>query len=329
MRIGQLLQIGFFLVFIFGGMILILAFGGMKTVSETENRALATLPKWSQHAVLSGDYFRGFENYVADHVAFRDKLVDASMTVASWRGLAGADDTIIVASHANNGAEHASSAPSNQLQLPQSPTSDASASQTAAGEKQKNSKEQGRLVGKVLITGSRAMSLYSYSPEAGKAYAETINQFQEAVSRRLGNQVRVFTLLAPTAVEFVNGPALRKLSDSQQHAIDAVYRQLDRRVTPVDAVNSLRRHTGEDLYFRTDHHWTATGAYYAYEAFMKAQGAAPVPLAAYEQEKVTGFLGSLYSSTLSKKLEANPDTIILYKPFIKHDYIVHYDGPFE
>ena len=83
MRIGQLLQIGFFLVFIFGGMLLILAFGGMKTVSETENRALAALPKWSQQAALSGDYFRGFENYVADHVAFRDKLVDASMTVAS------------------------------------------------------------------------------------------------------------------------------------------------------------------------------------------------------------------------------------------------------
>ena len=116
------------------------------------------------------------------------------------------------------------------------------------------------------------MSLYNYSPEAGKAYAETINQFQEAVSRRLGNQVRVFTLLAPTAVEFVNGPALRKLSDSQQDAIDEVYRQLDRSVIPVDAVNSLRRHTGEELYFRTDHHWTATGAYYAYEAFMKAQG---------------------------------------------------------
>jgi hypothetical protein len=171
------------------------------------------------------------------------------------------------------------------------------------------------------------MGLYSYSPEAGKAYAETINQFQEGLYRQLGNQMRVFALIAPTAVEFVHSTALQKLSDSQQQAIDTVYRQLDRRVTAVDAVNSLRRHTGEELYFRTDHHWTATGAYYAYEAFMNAQGAAPVPLTRYEQEKVTGFLGSLYSSTLSKKLEANPDTIVIYKPFIKHDYIVHYEGP--
>ena len=158
MRIGQLLQIGFFLVFIFGGMILILAFGGLKTVSETENRALAALPKWSQHAALSGDYFRGFENYVADHVAFRDKLVDASMTVASWRGLAGADETIIVASHANNGADHSSVTPSNQVQLPQSPTSDASALQTSAGKSRRKLKN--RAVRRENANNrSRAMSL--------------------------------------------------------------------------------------------------------------------------------------------------------------------------
>ncbi|MCZ8511763.1 DHHW family protein [Paenibacillus filicis] len=27
------------------------------------------------------------------------------------------------------------------------------------------------------------------------------------------------------------------------------------------------------------------------------------------------------------KLEANPDTIVLYKPYTKHEYVVHYAGP--
>ena len=41
---------------------------------------------------------------------------------------------------------------------------------------------------------------------------------------------------------------------------------------------------GEDLYFRTDHHWTQDGAYLAYRAFCEAAGFAPAEdLAAVER----------------------------------------------
>jgi hypothetical protein len=38
-------------------------------------------------------------------------------------------------------------------------------------------------------------------------------------------------------------------------------------VIPVDVWSALNAHKNEYLYFRTDHHWTQRGAYYAYTAF--------------------------------------------------------------
>jgi hypothetical protein len=319
MRVGQLLQIGFFLAFLYTGLVLMLLFGGEKTVSETENRTLAALPKWSSSSLWSGDYFRDMENYAADHVAFRDVWVGASKTIDFWQGITGKDDAVIVASGANNGAE--SQPPSLEMQVQAT-----APVPMETNKKQETQQESGRVVGKVLVVGNRAMNLYTYVPAAGKAYADMINQFQQEAALRFGSQMRVSVLISPSAVEFVHNPALKKLSPSQKDAINATYRQFNRSVITVDALRILSDHSDEDLYFRTDHHWTATGAYYAYAAFMNARDLVPVPLTNYKTVKVTGFLGSLYSSTLNKKLEMDPDTIVLYKPYIKHEYIVHYEG---
>lgn len=80
------------------------------------------------------------------------------------------------------------------------------------------------------------------------------------------------------------------------------------------------------VYFRTDHHWTAQGAYYAYIAFCDASGEVPVSLEKYGTGKVEGFLGSTYSATLNNKLKNNPDTIHYFRPFAKHEYNIYYEG---
>ena len=46
-------------------------------------------------------------------------------------------------------------------------------------------------------------------------------------------------------------------------------------VAVADAYADFLAHKGEDLYFRTDHHWTQDGAYLAYRAFCEAAGFAP------------------------------------------------------
>ena len=66
----------------------------------------------------------------------------------------------------------------------------------------------------------------------------------------------------------------------------------------VDLLSVLSAHSGEELYYRTDHHWTSLGAYYGYTALMEAMGMEAEPL--NEDAKVTvtdSFYGTIFSSS--------------------------------
>ena len=58
----------------------------------------------------------------------------------------------------------------------------------------------------------------------------------------------------------------------EQAAIQYIYDNMDKKVVTIDAFTALKNHSDEYLYFRTDHHWTALGAYYAYSQLMKEKG---------------------------------------------------------
>ena len=113
------------------------------------------------------------------------------------------------------------------------------------------------------------------------------------------------------------------MSASQEEAIQVIDSYLSPRITPVDARSSLLSHYQEYLYFRSDHHWTARGAYYAYEAFVKAAGFSPVTLDKYEKKEFLGFLGTLYDKTRSAKIAANPDTVEVFMPLVESTFQIH------
>ena len=79
--------------------------------------------------------------------------------------------------------------------------------------------------------------------------------------------------------------------------------------------DALRAHKDEYLYYRTDHHWTTLGAYYAYEQFCKAKGITPTPLSSYTVDEYDGFLGTFYrDSNQNAEMAANPDKVVAYHP---------------
>ena len=90
---------------------------------------------------------------------------------------------------------------------------------------------------------------------------------------------------------------------------------------PVGTV--LADHRGEDIYYRTDHHWTSLGAYYGYTAWAASIG---MEAMAPEEFKVTEadreFLGTLQSKLNSP---ARPDPIHIYEPKTAVQYEVYYD----
>ena len=50
-----------------------------------------------------------------------------------------------------------------------------------------------------------------------------------------------------------------------------------------DALPVLEEHDDEYIYYRTDHHWTTLGAYYAYTAYCGSIGDEPVPVGEFRQ----------------------------------------------
>ena len=71
---------------------------------------------------------------------------------------------------------------------------------------------------------------------------------------------------------------------------------------------------GKAVWYRTDHHWTTLGAYYAYTQYAAAAGLTPHTLDQFERVEYPGFLGTYYSSSGITSLAANPDTVIAYRP---------------
>lgn len=179
--------------------------------------------------------------------------------------------------------------------------------------------DNGKTINKVLIYKDSAYALFPFSEDSGNYYASTLNAFQ----KRVDEDVTVYSLLVPTNTEFVEEKKFRELSDSQKDTIEYVNARL-KKVVPVDAYTPLEEHKNEYIYFKTDHHWTALGAYYAYTGFTQAVGLEPVPLKEYETETIKGYVGSMYETTGSSNLKRNPDIITVYKPFIKNEYNVYY-----
>lgn len=79
----------------------------------------------------------------------------------------------------------------------------------------------------------------------------------------------------------------------------------------VDVRPTLTEHKEEYLYYRTDHHWTTLGAYYAYEQLCDTLGLVPFELSTHTAKTVENFYGTHYSK--ARTWNAVPDTLTYYE----------------
>jgi hypothetical protein len=78
----------------------------------------------------------------------------------------------------------------------------------------------------------------------------------------------------------------------------------------LDLTDTLSAHSGEYIYYRTDHHWTTLGAYYAYCAYETLREQEPTPLSQYT---VTAVADDFYGTTYDKlRLRETADTVYQY-----------------
>ena len=105
-------------------------------------------------------------------------------------------------------------------------------------------------------------------------------------------------------------------TSSQEKAIEYIFGSMGDGVHSIKVLDTLIKHNadGEYVYFRTDHHWTALGAYHAYERFCEASGQTAASLDSFKKVTYKNFHGSFYRDTKSNALKNHPDKIVAYIP---------------
>ncbi|MBR5712200.1 MAG: hypothetical protein IKX54_01260 [Lachnospiraceae bacterium] len=82
-------------------------------------------------------------------------------------------------------------------------------------------------------------------------------------------------------------------ANADQRAVIALAKNAG--LTVIDVTDELLAHRDEYIYYKTDHHWTSLGAYYAYRVWMRERGFACAPLSEWARETLTDiFRGTTY-----------------------------------
>lgn len=316
------LNIVLFLVPVFVFFALNLFFHGDQKVSALEQREIAQMPGLTVDSILENTFPKDFDKFFSDHFVFRTSFLEAGGWLKGLKGTIGNDVTLVERTGGNNmSGDLAGKKPEGQGQGTANPEASPGATPGANNGNDTKVDVQEAASETYLIVKDQAMSLYQYYPESAEAYAKALNLLQSSVNPK----IRMYGLIAPSSVEFLNVDKYKSMSGSQKEAFDHVAANYNQNVKPVPAYDKLAQHKSEYIYYRTDHHWTSLGAYYAYEALMETMGMKPVSLDKYESVKIPSFLGSAYAATLNTALKKNPDTITVYKPSVPYDNNVYYE----
>ena len=275
----------------------LLAVGGLSifmekpTYSEQEKRDLAKFPKPTVKGYWDGTLASGIDAFYSDTFPFRDALIALGSTMEEMRGL-----------RLDNAKIHETVPSTSEPEVPVEPgsgaenetSSSSTPQETAVGEKN----------GSVFIYKGQAMSMFGGSQSMGKWYADVVSSYASALP-----EVQVYDIVVPTSIEFYLPEKYKDISAPEKPNIDYIYSQMSDAVKTVDAYGEIAKHTDEYIYFRTDHHWTVTGAYYAYAAFCKEAGFTPAPYDSFEWNRKEPFYGTLYAQTQDSTLRENPDYV--------------------
>lgn len=117
---------------------------------------------------------------------------------------------------------------------------------------------------------------------------EAVVQFAERMKKLKDIQVQF--MLVPTASTILENKLPSYHYDLNQ--IELINKLNNPAIQMVDVGEALLKHKDEEIFYRTDHHWTSKGAYYAYQAWKPNT----LPLESYKHEVLSeDFLGTLYS----------------------------------
>lgn len=314
-------------------------FGNGETVSAVDGKTLAEKPEFTFASLFDGSYLPALERSYSDHFPMRDMLLEVGKTMNRFYYYSGSDENAVLIIGGSTGAEQGGERLDTALTPQVTPSEQPPASDETPEKKPDNApaepapedtpqqpeeqtppeldepaEEDATWAGNVIVVGTRAMEIPSANEQIIESYADAVGRLADA----MGSGVRTISLVTPNGGEFYSPQSMHTGIHSQKAMIEHCYASMDAGIVTVDAYSGLRDHADEYIYFRTDHHWTQLGAYYAYQKFCEAAGFEAVALDRLQTGVYENFVGSMYTFTKgypqSETLYNNPDTLTYYLP---------------
>ena len=154
----------------------------------------------------------------------------------------------------------------------------------------------------------------SYSKKQLAANAAALADLQKKLAEE---GISMNTILVPVAAQVLTDKLPAYAPTADYAAILQVL--TDAGVDTVDVMSALNAHSDENIYYRTDHHWTSLGAYYAYCAW---RGVEPNADEWTQEILCTNFRGTTWNKVPLPTVPAEAITA-----WYKHEYrAVSYNG---
>ena len=147
---------------------------------------------------------------------------------------------------------------------------------------------------------------------------ESINKFLINMSK---DNIPVTSLLVPSKSTALKDklPLYAPVID-EKYILDEVESSFGNSITLMDLTKILSNKSNQ-VYYKTDHHWTSKGAFYAYEYYMKEMGKEPLKEKDFIVNKVSDdFYGTNYRK--ANFYLGIPDQIYNYEPKDKVEYSI-------
>lgn len=145
-----------------------------------------------------------------------------------------------------------------------------------------------------------------------------INYYQSQFEK-----MKTYVLLPPTSVK-INEDKLPLFANAYDELI--TINEMKNNLLGIDFIDiydSLKKNSDDYIFFRTDHHWTMRGAYYAYVKLAETMGIEPLDIDEFNIDVVSNdFYGTLYSKANNYRIK--PDYIEVFVPKEERDISVDY-----
>ena len=182
------------------------------------------------------------------------------------------------------------------------------------------------VVGGVLLHDGQALFMFQGTDRGAQGYAHAVNTWVELVAKKRPGMTST-VVVTPTSSHFYLPPAARARTTSEEKNLTAMRNALLPEVRFADVIQEMQGHQDQPLFYKSDHHWTGLGAYYAYRAWAKAVGVVPLELSDFDKRSVPGVAGSFWSLTQAPELRHADKESFYYVPKTVSFDGTQYTGP--